>query len=162
MHYTPVTPPTCLLPACQARPFALQDIKPSQLLGVAEAVRRSQLYSPPPGQPAEEFRSPNTHPSHAVPRPLFHYEDITITSLAGLAPHIEINPQVRERREGEWKGEGEERGRRCGREGRRGEGRRVERGGEGEEMREGGEKRGRGEEGRGRGEEGEGEGGRGE
>ena len=121
MHYTPVTPPTCLLPACQARPFALQDIKPSQLLGVAEAVRRSQLYSPPPGQPAEEFRSPNTHPSHAVPRPLFHYEDITITSLAGLAPHIEINPQVRERREGEWKGEGE-----------------------GEEMWEGGEKRGRG------------------
>ena len=106
--------PTHLLAAClSGRPFALQDIKPSQLLGVAEAVRRSQLYSPPPGQPAEEFRSPNTHPSHAVPRPLFHYEDITITSLAGLAPHIEINPQVRERREGEGKGEGEgeERGR---------------------------------------------------
>ena len=117
---TPVTPPTCLLPACQPRPFALQDIKPSQLLGVAEAVRRSQLYSPPPGQPAEEFRSPNMHPSHAVPRPLFHYEDINIASLAGLAQHIEINPQVREGRGGEWKGEGEGRGR----EGRNGEGKR--------------------------------------
>ena len=76
-------------------PHMLQDIKPSQLLGLAEVVHRSQLYSPPPGQPAEGFRSPNMHPPHAVPRPLFHYEDINIASLAGLAPHIEISPQVR-------------------------------------------------------------------
>lgn len=82
----------------------LQDIKPSQLLGVAEAVRHSQLYSPPSGQPAEEFRSPNMHPPHAMPRPLFHYEDINIATLAGLAQHIEISPQAREGGEGKVAG----------------------------------------------------------
>ena len=28
------------------------------------------------------------------PQPLFHHDDINVQSLAGLTPHLQINPQV--------------------------------------------------------------------
>ena len=46
----------------------------------------------PPGGPLG-VGGPGAQP--VPPQPLFHPDDINVQSLAGLTPHLQINPQVK-------------------------------------------------------------------
>ena len=45
-----------------------------------------------PGGPLGAGGGPGAQP--VPPQPLFHPDDVNVQSLAGLTPHLQINPQV--------------------------------------------------------------------